>query len=256
LNANDKPMAWSEAVREASGPERAQFLESHLDLVRHVALRISARLPASVELDDLVHDGVVGLLDAAERFDPFRSVRFRTYAESRIRGAILDGLRAKDWRPRSVRHLKRSLDAAIGELAATHGRAASEEEIARAMGVGLEEYRALLADLSAGALLSIDDLPPATDPVSTDGTERPDRVLEHADLVESLGEEIARLPERERNVLALYYHEGLNMKEVGAVLGITESRVCQLHSQAASRLRAALATRLHAAPVGVRGGRD
>jgi RNA polymerase sigma factor for flagellar operon FliA len=242
---------WSEEVRAVDSAAREKFLESHIDLVRYLALRISTRLPSSVEVDDLVHDGILGLLDAAEKYDPVRGVRFRTYAEARIRGAILDGLRQKDWRPRSVRLAQRELDAAVGELASVHHRAASDEEIAGAMGLDLEGYRSVLKDASAGPLLSLDDLPPGAFPVVRD-EQRPDKPLERGDLIRALAEELERLPERERRVMELYYHEGLNMKEVGAVLGITESRVCQLHAQAAARLRVALSARLHAAPAASR----
>jgi RNA polymerase sigma factor for flagellar operon FliA len=250
-------MPWTEQVR-GDAQHRAEFLESHVDLVRYLALRMSSRLPASVELDDLVHDGILGLLDAVEKYDPGRGVRFRTYAEARVRGAILDGLRQKDWRPRSVRLLKRNLDSVVGELAASRQRAATEEEIADALGLDVDAYRAVLRNASVGPLLSLDDLPPGLMPAADRG-DRPDQRLDRDDLIRALAEEITALPARERRVIELYYKEELNMKEVGAVLGITESRVCQLHSQAASRLRVALRARLHAIPDGepapVRSGR-
>jgi RNA polymerase sigma factor for flagellar operon FliA len=246
LTSPHKPLSWTERVR-SDERHRAEFLESHVDLVRYLALRMSSRLPASVELDDLVHDGILGLLDAVEKFDAARGVRFRTYAESRVRGAILDGLRQKDWRPRSVRLLRRNLDAVVGELAASRQRAATEEEIADAMGLDVDTYRSVLRDASVGPLLSLDDVPSGVAPAADPG-ERPDLRLDRSDLIHALAEEITALPERERRVIELYYKEELNMKEVGAVLGITESRVCQLHGQAASRLRAALQARLHATP--------
>jgi RNA polymerase sigma factor for flagellar operon FliA len=245
-------MAWTEEIRDKDSPERARFLESHVDLVRYLALRISARLPASVEMDDLIHDGILGLMDAAERYDPAHGVRFRTYAETRIRGAILDGLRQKDWRPRSVRQMKRNLETALGQLASLHHRAATEEEIAGALGLELDEYHSRLMDLNSGAQLSLEDLPAwSLDAVVTKEHQLPDAPLERKELIRTLAEEIGRLPERERRVLELYYVEALNMKEVGAVLGVTESRICQLHAQAAARLRVALGARLHAARVPV-----
>lgn len=244
-----EPRPWSDAVRTGESAGRRVFLESHMDVVRYMALRIAGRLPASVEIDDLVHDGIVGLLDAAAKFDPSRGVRFRTYAEARVRGAILDGLRHRDWRPRSVRRGQRELDEAVGRLTTVNGRAASEEEIADAMGLDLETYRSLLQDVSAGPLLSLEDMPPGFDPGSSGEGPLPGHALERRDLLSALAEELERLPERERRVMELYYHEELNMKEVGAVLGVTESRVCQLHAQAASRLRVALEARLHFAPV-------
>ncbi|MCP3980613.1 MAG: FliA/WhiG family RNA polymerase sigma factor [bacterium] len=242
-----QPLAWDEAVRVPDSAERQRFLESHIDLVRYLATRTAARLPSSVELHDLIHDGIVGLIEAMDKFSVERGVLFRTYAETRIRGAMLDGLRRKDWRPRSVRHMQRNLDAALTQLASGRTRAATEEEIAETMGLEVENYRSLLSDLRSGPLLSLEGLQGSHDPAVGEEDE-PHARLEKNDLIRALGEEIAGLPERERRVLELYYHEGLNMKEVGAVLGVTESRVCQLHSQAAGRLRVALEARLHVPP--------
>lgn len=246
MSAPTETLPWNESVREAGSSYRTEFVEAHVDLVKYVAMRISSRLPQTVEMDDLIHDGILGLLDAADRYDPARQVRFRTYAETRIRGAILDGLRQKDWRPRSVRQLKRNLENVLGELSSRHQRAATEEEIAKTLGLEVEDYRARLVDLNSGAQISLDDLPPAgLERAVSDDTQMPHLPLERQELIEALAEEIAVLPERERRVLELYYFSALNMKEVGAVLGVTESRVCQLHSQAAGRLRAALRRRMH-----------
>ncbi len=236
---------WSEAVRAGASRERMEFLESHVGLVRFLALRIASRLPASVDLDDLVHDGIVGLLDATEKFDPARGVRFRTYAESRVRGAILDGLRRRDWRPRSVRRAQRELDEAVGRASSHAGGAAGEDEIAEEMGVDLDRYRELLQEAAAGPLLSLEDLTSGAEPGGFAEERGPEASLARRELMDLLVEEIRVLPERERRVLELYYHEEPNMKEVGEILGVTESRVCQLHSQAASRLRSALERRLH-----------
>ncbi|HEU4403267.1 MAG TPA: FliA/WhiG family RNA polymerase sigma factor [Candidatus Polarisedimenticolia bacterium] len=239
------PLPWSEEVR-AGDPERRQhFLESHVGLVRYLALRLATRLPASVEVGDLVHDGIVGLLDAVEKFDPARGVGFRTYAAARVRGAILDGLRKRDWRPRAVRRGQRELEETLGRLAAEQGRPATEEEIARALGLDLHAYRAWLQDLNGGPLLSLEDLPPGEDPAETADSLLPSRGLERHEMVEALAQAVHALPERERRVMELYYYEELNMKEVGEVLGVTESRVCQLHAQAAARLRVMLQARLH-----------
>jgi RNA polymerase sigma factor for flagellar operon FliA len=249
MRAAREAMPWTEAVRDARSPERPRFLESYLNVVRAVAQQIFSRLPASVELEDLIHDGILGLLDATEKFDPSRGTRFSTYAETRVRGAILDGLRQKDWRPRSVRRGRRELDETITQLQTTFGRPATEEEIAASMGLSLDAYRDLLLETSAGPLLSLEELPRGSDPTVTTEGLLPHGSLERRQMVEVLAEQVDLLPERERKVMELYYHEGLNMKEVGAVLGVTESRVCQLHSQAASRLRVALHSLLHATPV-------
>lgn len=227
--------------------ERERLVESHLDLVRALATRIAARLPSHVEIEDLVHDGVLGLLDAADRYDPMRNARFLAYAEPRVRGAILDGLRRRDWRPRSVRRDQRILEETRARLSQGRGRAVTTEDIAAAMGLDLETYRALLADLGAGKLVSLEDLAPESDPVVGSEALLPHRRLERLDFERALAQEIANLPEKERRVLDLYYRAGLKMKEVGARLGVTESRVCQIHARAASRLRRALIARLHAA---------
>jgi RNA polymerase sigma factor for flagellar operon FliA len=242
-----RPLAWSEQVRRRDGPERRRFVGAHLDLVRYLALRIASRLPSSVEVEDLIHDGIVGLLDAVEKFDPARNVRFRTYAEARVRGAILDGLRRKDWAPRSVRRGQRELDAAIDEVASKQGRAATEDEIASALNLDVETYRSMLQIVSGGSLVPLEELPERAEP-SVGEAHLPHHHLERRELIDALSEEIVRLPDRERRVVEFYYHEGLNMKEIGAALGVTESRVCQIHSQAAARLRVALGARLHAAP--------
>jgi RNA polymerase sigma factor for flagellar operon FliA len=256
LKKPTEPLPWSDAVRGADSSERTRFLESHIDLVRYFALRVAARLPAAVELDDLVHDGIVGLLDATDKFDPDRGVRFRTYAEARVRGAILDGLRLRDWRSRSVRRGQRELEETIGRLATLHGRAASEEEICEAMGLDPPQYRRLLREVSSGSLLSLDDLPPKAHPVDRSEGLHPHASIEKRELLEAVAEEVLRLPERERRVMELYYTEALTMKEIGAVLGVTESRVCQLHAQAAARIRSAVGARLRpAVPVSAAGGK-
>jgi len=264
MTAIAEPMPWTEAVRDGSGAERERFLQSHVDLVRYLALRIASRLPSSVDVEDLVHDGIVGLIDAAHKFDASRGVRFRTYAEARVRGAILDGLRQKDWLPRSVRRGRRVMDETLLRISTDRGRAASEEEIADGMGLDLDTYRTLLKDTSAGPLLSLDELAEDGDSVVCSGNATPHTRLEGRDLLEALATELDRLPETERRVMDLYYRAGLTMKEVGAVLSVTESRVCQLHAQAASRLRVGLEKRLRAPRIdakdvfvgaGKRGGR-
>jgi RNA polymerase sigma factor for flagellar operon FliA len=242
-------MDWTDAVRQADSEIRARFLESHVELVKYLALRVSTRLPSHVEIDDLAHDGFLGLIEAVERFDPMRGVQFKTYAETRIRGAILDGLRKRDWKPRSLRQMKRKLEAALSELASIHQRAATEDEIAGRMKLGIDEYRALLTELSTCTQLSLEELTDGGEDAAGDEHQLPNLPFERAEMIQVLGEQIDRLPERERLILELYYFKGLTMKETGAVLGVTESRVCQLHSQAAARLRVALRRRLRAVPV-------
>ena len=240
---------WTEAVRRQGSADRERFVESNVDLVRYVALRLAARLPSSVELEELMHDGILGLFDAIEKFNPARGVRFRTYAERRVRGAILDGIRQRDWHPRAVRRNQRQLEETMMRLASKRGRAASEEELATELGLEISQLHQRLQDASSGPLLPLDELPSRTHPVATAESDQPHEALERKQLLALLADELTRLPERERQVLELYYHEGLNMKEVGALLGVTESRVCQLHGQAATRLRGVLRERLQASAI-------
>jgi RNA polymerase sigma factor for flagellar operon FliA len=244
LKRDDPSVEWSDEVRELGSAARTEFLSSYVSLVRYVAQRMIARLPSSVELEDLVQDGFIGLLDAVEKFDPARGVLFRTYLENRVRGAILDALRKRDWRPRAVRRSQRELDETLARLGAIHGRDVRQEELAEAMGIEISRLHRLLQDANAGPLLSLDELPGAAGSVAPGRTPDAQQQLERRQLLEALAEELTRLPQRERYVLELYYHDGLNMKEVGAVLGVTESRVCQLHAQAAARLRTALRQRM------------
>lgn len=240
---------WNAEVRVEGSRTRELFLNAHVDVVRYVAQRILSRLPSSVELEDLVQEGFLGLLDAVQKFDPSRGVLFRTYLENRVRGAILDALRKRDWRPRTVRRSQRELEETLVRLGAIRGRGVDQEELAEAMGIEISRLHRLLQDANAGPLLSLDELRGQTQPLVTAETVGPEAAIERRQLLESLAEELTNLPQRERQVLELYYHDGLNMKEVGAVLGVTESRVCQLHAQAAARLRIALRERMRAPAV-------
>jgi RNA polymerase sigma factor for flagellar operon FliA len=229
--------------------EREQQLVRYLPLVKYLAMRILSRLPSHVELDDLINYGIIGLMDAVDKFDRSRGVKFKTYAELRIRGSILDGLRELDWVPRSYRRRQRELERAYRKLESELGRSATDEEVAAELQIGLEDYFTLLDDLKGVQIGSIEA-------ISREGEENlveyiPDReentptyIMEKLELQEVLATGIDKLPEKERLVLSLYYYEGLTMKEVGAVLGITESRVSQLHSKAVLRLRGRLKSKL------------
>jgi RNA polymerase sigma factor for flagellar operon FliA len=190
----------------------ADLVMQHVDLVKRIAHHLAARLPATVDINDLMQSGMVGLLEAAGNFDASRGASFETYAGIRIRGAMLDDIRKHDWTPRSVHHKYRQVTDAINEIEGETGRAASAEEVADRMGISMDEYHKILADSACSRLFSFE---------------------------ETLEEPTLQLPERERLVLSLYYEQELNLKEIGAVLDVSESRVCQIHGQAVMRLRAA-----------------
>lgn len=226
--------------------EQERVLLEHLPIVRFLARRIHERLPQHVDIEDLVSAGVVGLMDAFAKFDPAKKVQFRSYAQFRIRGAILDSLRTLDWSPRELRRKGRAVEEAIRVLTARLGRPPGETEIAAEMGISLEDYQQLLGNLKG---LEIGTLHMERNEDS--GEEelayvpgRPDedplfRCL-RGELEERLTDAIARLPERERLVMTLYYFEEMTMREIGLALGVVESRVSQVHASAVMRLRVAL----------------
>ena len=222
--------------------KQTNLLDEYLPLVRRQALSMQVRLPASVELDDLIQAGTVGLLEAVGRFDASQGASFATFASQRIRGAMLDELRSRDWLPRSVRRNARMVDEAVRRLEQQLGRAAEENEIATELGMELEEYRQLLSDTNSGNLLPFEMLlEEGAEPGVEDTTQdTPLQQFLDGEKRDQLVAGIEALPEREKLLMALYYQEELNLKEIGAVLGVTESRVSQLHSQAVSRLRARL----------------
>lgn len=223
--------------------KQRDLLEQHLPLVRRQALSLQLKLPASVELDDLIQAGTIGLLDALKRFDANQGASFATFASQRIRGAMLDELRSRDWVPRRVRRNARALDETLRLLEQRLGRAPEEREIAAALGIDLAEYRQLLLDANGSQMVALDEMgEDEIDAVSaTSQALSPFAELAEGRDRERLIKAIEALPEREKLLLALYYQEDLNLKEIGAVLGVSESRVCQLHSQAVARLRSWLA---------------
>lgn len=217
-------------------------LDAYLPMVRRQALALQVRLPAGVDLDDLIQAGIVGLLEALGRYDASQGAQFSTFASQRVRGAMLDELRSRDWLPRSVRRQARALDEATRNLQQRLGRAPEEHEIAAELDIDPATYRLLLGDINNGQLMPFEEL-------LAEGSEHrfvgkvsatPLAELIEGEKREALVAAIAELPEREKLLMALYYQEELNLKEIGAVLGVSESRVCQLHSQAVSRLRGAL----------------
>jgi RNA polymerase sigma factor for flagellar operon FliA len=230
-----------------SSKERDLLLMEHLPTVRYLARRIHERLPQHVELDDLVSAGVVGLIDALSKFDHTKKVQFKSYAQFRIRGAILDSLRTLDWSPRELRRKGRAVEEAIRSVTQRVGRAPSEQEIAKEMELSLSEYQLLLGDLKG---LEIGSLHMERSEDSGDeelayipGSPEDDPLFRclKGEMKQRLADAIDELPEKERMVLTLYYYEELTMKEIGLTLGVVESRVSQIHSSSVLRLRAALA---------------
>ena len=232
--------------------EKSHLLKQHQPMVRRMALQMIAKLPASVELDDLIQAGMIGLLDASTRYQDNRGAQFETFASQRIRGAMLDELRANDWGSRGLRQSARKVETAIQALEHRLGRAASEGEIAKELKMSLEAYQAQLQEIQGCQLLYVEDfaqgendtpfLDKHAEGAHSDRANSDDPL---AQLLESgfrhqLVDAIAALPERDQLLLNLYYEEELNLREIGAILEVSQSRVCQLHSQAISRLRAHL----------------
>jgi len=224
--------------------EREALIVNTLPLIKQIAHKMAMRLPTTLETRDLINAGVLGLLDAIDKFEPTRGVKFKTYAEVRIRGAILDSLRSLDWAPRSLRKKGRDLSKRYAELTQKFGRPATDEEVSEALGESLEDYYALVDQLhgltvgSFEAALEYDDKP--EDPIShypDDGSNDPHIRFESKEITRILNEAIDSLPERERLVMSLYYYEEFTMKQIGALLGVNESRVSQIHTSATLRLR-------------------
>ncbi len=244
------PRSVNASRRQAVAGSRDEVLKRHLPLVKQVVQRLAVRKPPHIDIDDLVSWGIVGLLDAIKKYDPSKEASFATYAQFRIRGAILDHVRSLDWVPRSVRQKATMLERTCRTLENSLGRPATEQEVADALGLGLQEYHGLLGKVGEMCLLSLEDLGfgsgeervnirSATE--NGDGFD-PLAALLTQERIDLVAHAVGRLPERERLVVTLYYHEELTMKEVGAVLGLTESRVSQIHSQAMLRLRGNLRT--------------
>jgi RNA polymerase sigma factor for flagellar operon FliA len=239
-------------VKEDASPtnsSREQLVLEYAPLIKYIAQKIAARLPANIELDDLISSGVIGLIDAIEKYDASRDNKFKTYAEFRIRGAILDELRAQDWVPRSVREKAKLLEKCYARIEQRVGRQATDEEVCADLSITQEEYHDLLNQVRSVSLLSFDDISSFSkaDKRSLHGygeggarAPTPFSEVNVAHVKRMIAEAINDLPEKQRLVLSLYYYEDLNLKEIGRVLDVTESRVSQLHTQAVLRLKAKL----------------
>jgi RNA polymerase sigma factor for flagellar operon FliA len=221
------------------------YLTQYAPLVKRIAHHMMAKLPASVEIDDVIQTGMLGLLDAVNRYEDTHGAQFETYAAQRIRGAILDGLRQADWLPRSFRRDLRRIEAAVGKLEQRLGRAPTEQELATEMDLPLADYQKMLQEARGYQLISFEDFNHSEgddylDRHCEDRSGDPLDALLDRKLRERLVQGIDGLPEREKVVMGLYYEEELNFREIGETLGVSESRVCQLHSQAIARLRSQL----------------
>jgi RNA polymerase sigma factor for flagellar operon FliA len=213
----------------------------HQSLVRRIAYHLLARLPASVEVDDLIQAGQVGLIEAARNYRAEAGAAFATFASARIRGAMIDELRRGDWVPRSVHRRARDIAAAVSRVESRSGRDASDTEIAEELGVSLGDYHLMSQDAARGPMLSLDGMSEDGHAPEVADEQTPEQRLTDAGFRAAVATAINALPERERLVMSLYYEQELNLREIGGVLDVTESRVCQIHAQAVSRLRSRLA---------------
>ena len=240
---------WLEFKKTKSPQLRDKFIRQYMPLVKYVAGKVSVGMPGSVDFDDLVGYGQFGLLDAINKFDPEKNVKFKTYAVTRIRGAIFDELRTLDWVPRSVRQKSREIEDTIVQLESKLGRPASDSEVAGAMGISEDEYHQTILKVSGTSVLSLNDVwysgeesehVSIGDCIESPSSLNPDVIVEREEIRRVIIEAINELPEKEKMVLVLYYHEDMTFKEIGQVLEVSESRVSQLHTKANLRLRAKL----------------
>ncbi len=247
--ADDTQTLWLQYRKSGDQALRDRLILTYAPLVKYVAGRLGSGLPAHVDEGDLVSYGLLGLIGAIERYEPDRDVKFETYAIARIKGAIIDELRAMDWVPRSVRSRAREIERAIGALESKLGRAPTDEEIASKVGITVEELEDSLTDIARSSIAALDELWTVSDggdqvalidTVEDQEAPDPQGSLTQTETKEAIADAIARLPEREKLVVTLYYYEELTLREIGEVLGVTESRVSQLHTKAILRLKARL----------------
>lgn len=247
---NAEPKRQRTESRKLTPALRERLIMEHAPLIKYIVNRIAVRLPSHIDLDDLINTGVIGLMDAIEKYDPEKNCKFKTYAEFRIKGAILDQLRSLDWVPRSVRQKSRKLEAAYNHTEQKLGRAASDEEVADELGVEIDKFHEMLNQVRGISLVNLDEVRSASDlekknlidVLEDPSGEDPLLALGVSEMKKIVAEAIGQLPEKERLVISLYYYDDLNMKEIGSILDITESRVCQIHTKAVLRLRGKLRT--------------
>lgn len=249
LDGKPEEELWKLYKKDKDPKIRDFFIKQYAPLVKYVAGKVAIGMPNNVEFDDLVGFGVFGLFDAIEKFDPDKHVKFKTYAVTRIRGAIFDELRSIDWVPRSVRQKTREVEETMRRLEASLGRAATDEEIARAMRIEPKEFHQIMMKISGTSILSLNevwytgednDKISIVESIESPSSLNPDTIVEKEEIKRVIIEAIHELPVKEKKVLILYYYEDLTLKEIGEVLEVTESRISQLHTKAIMRLRAKL----------------
>lgn len=240
---------WEKFMKKKDQEIRDYFVIKYAPLVKYVAGKISMGMPQNIEFDDLVSYGIFGLIDAISKFDPSRGIKFKTYAMTRVRGAIFDELRSIDWIPRSIRQKAKQIEVAITELENRLGRTVEDEEIAKELGVSVEEFQTTLNKLTGTSMMSLNDIWYMGDDsdelsiletLEAPQSMNPDVLVEKEEIRDYIIDAIKKLPEKEKKVIVLYYYEDLTLKEIGDVLDVTESRVSQLHTKAIMRLRGRL----------------
>jgi RNA polymerase sigma factor for flagellar operon FliA len=249
LEHHSEEELWVSYKKKKDPLIRESFIKQYAPLVKYVAGKVAATMPHSVDFDDLVGFGVFGLIDAIDKFDPEKNVKFKTYAVTRIRGAIFDELRSIDWVPRSVRQKSKEIEEAIIETEAKLGRPATDAEIAGSMGLTDSEFAKTMLKVSGTSILSLSDVwytaddsdkVSIGDSIESPSSLNPDAIIEREEIKRVIIQSIQELPDKEKKVLVLYYYEDLTLKEIGKVLEVTESRISQLHTKAILRLRAKL----------------
>ncbi len=249
LDGKTEQELWIEYKSKKDSRVRDALIKQYAPLVKYVAGKVAVGMPHNVEFDDLVGYGVFGLFDAIEKYDPDKNVKFKTYAVTRIRGAIFDELRSIDWVPRSVRQKSKEIEETVNHLESSLGRAASDLEIAAKMNLSLPDFQKTMLKISGTSILSLNDIwytgdendkVSIVDSIESPQSLNPDTIVEKDEIKRVIVQAINELPEKEKKVLVLYYYEDLTLKEIGQVLEVTESRISQLHTKAIMRLRAKL----------------
>lgn len=245
----DENELWQQYKKDHNSDVREHFVKKYAPLVKYVAGKVAIGMPSNTDFDDLVSDGVLGLLDAIEKYEPDRNIKFKTYAMTRVKGAIFDGLRERDWIPRSVRQKAKQVENLIIELEIKYGRPASDEELANALDIPIEDFNKLMLNISGTAVISLneiwhvgsdDDEVSMIETLESPVSLNPDVLVEKNEVKNVIAKVIQSLPEKEKEVIILYYYEDLTLKEIGEVLDVTESRVSQLHTKAIMRIKAKL----------------